>query len=556
MTVKNLLLINGFGSATSTINELLSDTLIDINIYLSYPLGVLTLAGWVRQELPDYNIQILDVHMDLHKAMSNINRVPMDVDGFIAQELNKVHFVPDYIGISMSFSNGHVACLKMIDICKERWQESKVITGGMHATTFASRIILDPNIDFIIRGPGDISFIELLKALEGHKSPENILGVVTGLNNIDNFGLRLENLDAIPPYPYDLIDMEYLVINESTSPVYEKGIRTGLVLISRGCPFSCSFCSASNVHGKKIFYKSVHRVLSEIEDLISNYKVNQLCIMDDLFGADKKYFYNLFAEVERRNLKVSLVIPGGLSLVLFNEAMIDVLVKYGLKAVNFPLESGSQYVQENILKKHIDLVKAAQLISYAKGKGLFVGVNIVIGLPGETQELVNETSQFIKKLPVDWTSLFVAYPYPGTRMTEILFERGELTNDKLIEIWESSAQGFKPRIFDTKEFSGKELSEEVYNLNIELNFFSNYNMRTKNYRNMLLKLHKIIERYPFHVVALACRSKCYYELGETQKATEDVASINKLIMSNIESEHMYLKYKDKIEEAICSEGGS
>jgi len=549
--MKNLLLINGFGSATSIINELLSNTLTDINIYLSYPLSVLTLAGWVRQEFPDYNIQILDVHMDLHKAISDVNRGPMDVEDFIIQELNKVHFVPDYIGVSMSFSNGHVACLKIIAACKEKWQKSKIIAGGMHATTFTSRIISEANIDFVVRGPGDISFIELLKALEGQKNPENIPGVVTGLNNINNFGFRLENLDDIPPYPYDLIDMAYLVEHESTSPVYEKGIRTGLILMSRGCPFSCTYCSASKIHGKKVFFKSIDRVLSEIEGLINNYKINQLCIIDDLFGVDKKYFYTFFAELERRQLKLSLVIPGGLSLVLFNEAMIDVLVKYGLEAVNFPLESGSQYVQDEIIKKHIDLKKAVQLITYAKEKGLFVGINIVIGSPGETQELMNETVEFIKKLPVDWTSFFVAYPYPGTRMTEILFERGELTEDKIIEIWESSAQGFKLRPFDTREFSGKKLSEAVYDLNIELNFFSNYNMRTKNYKNLLLKLHKIVDRYSFHVVALSCRAKCYHGLGETQKAIEDIASIYRLITSNVESKHMYLKYKNRIEEAIC-----
>jgi radical SAM superfamily enzyme YgiQ (UPF0313 family) len=375
--------------------------------------------------------------------------------------------------------------------------------------------------------------------------------VVTGINNITKFGARLENLNDIPRYPYDLIDMDYLVVHESTSPIYEKEIRTGLILISRGCPFSCTYCSASNVHGKKVFYKSIDRVLSEIEDLINNYKINQLCIIDDLFGADKKYFYNFFAEIERRQLKLSLVIPSGLSLVLFNEAMIDVLVKYGLKAVNFPLESGSQYVQDEIIKKHINLKKAVQLITYAKEKGLVVGINIVIGSPGETQELMNETCEFIKKLPVDWTSFFVAYPYPGTRMTEILFERGELTEDKIIEVWESSAQGFKLRPFDTREFSGIKLSEAVYDLNIELNFFSNYNMRTKNYKNMLLKLHKIVDRYPFHVVALSCRAKCYYGLGETQKAVEDIASIYRLITSNVESKHMYLKYKNRIEEAIC-----
>lgn len=70
LTSKKLLLINGFGSGVNIINELFTNPLTDINIYLSYPFGVLTLAGWVRQELPNYDMQILDLHMDFHKAIS------------------------------------------------------------------------------------------------------------------------------------------------------------------------------------------------------------------------------------------------------------------------------------------------------------------------------------------------------------------------------------------------------------------------------------------------------------------------------------------------------
>lgn len=548
--MKNLLLINGFGSGTRIINELLSNDSTDINIYFSYPIAVLTLAGWVRQELPDFNIQILDLQMDLHKIISDKHRDSLEIKDFINQELDKVDFTPDYIGVSMSFSNGHVGCLQMIKACKKKWSKSKIIAGGMHATTFTSRIIPAPNIDFVIRGPGDTSFIKLLKALEERKNPKAIPGVVTGSNNITKIGNRLECLDDIPPYPYDLIDMEYLVVHESTSPVYEKEKRTGLVLMSRGCYFSCAYCSANQVHGRKVFFKSINRVLSEIEYLIKTYKINQLCIIDDLFGADKKYFYDFFNEIKRRRLKFRLVIPAGLSLILFNEEMIDVLIKHGLKAVNFPLESGSQYVQREIIKKHIDLKKAVRLIKYTKKKGLFVGINIVIGSPGETKKLMDETFEFIKRLPVDWTSFFIAYPYPGTTMTDIFIKRGELTEDKLIEIWESSAQGFKGRPFDTKEISGKELSELVYDTNIKLNFFSSYNLRTKNYKNMLMKIHKIVNRYPFHVVALSCRARCYYQLGKTRKAEKDVKTIYHLIKSNNESRNMYKKYRDKIEEII------
>ncbi|GAH41267.1 unnamed protein product, partial [marine sediment metagenome] len=263
----------------------------------------------------------------------------------------------------------------------------------------------------------------------------------------------------------------------------------------------------------------------------------------DLFGANKKYFNDFFRLIKERKLDFRIVVPGGLNINVFNEDMIDVLIEHGLNAIYFPLESGSKYVQDNIIKKRVNLDKAIRLINHTKQKGIFTGINIVIGFPGETKELVYETYDFIKKLPVDWIAFFTAYPYPETEMTNIFLERGDITEDDLMETWECSTQSFKQRPFDTKEFFGEELSGMVYDFNIQLNFFSNYNLRTKNYSDMLIKLDKIINRYPFHVVALACRAKCYYELDRQQEAFDDVNDMMNLIKSNIESEKMFRRYK-------------
>lgn len=230
--------------------------------------------------------------------------------------------------------------------------------------------------------------------------------------------------------------------------------------------------------------------------------------------------------------------------------MIDALVERGLRAVYFPLESGSKYVQNNIIKKRVDLDKAVRLINYAKQKGLFTGINIVLGSPGETKEMIFETYGFIRKLPVDWIAFFAAYPYPETEMTNLLLKRGEVTEDDLIDIWDNSTQGFKQRPFDTEEISGQELTDLIYDFNIELNFFSNYNIRTKTFSGVLPKLAKIIQRYPFHIVALACRAKCYHELGEQDDSRKDVAKIIDLIRENSESIKLFKRYGGRIQETL------
>ena len=546
----NLLLINGFSTPTSVIDEILSGSASKSYVYLSYPLSVLTLAGWCRKELPDINIKIIDASMDLHKYMSTKETteagtcLPLTTrrQNFIKSLLNKIDFIPDVIGVSINFSNGHRSCLELCQCCKEKWSESKIIVGGVHATTFTHRIIENDYIDYVLKGVGDISFINFLQQfIEGnHPNIKTIQG------------MPMDSLDGIPPYPYDLIDMEYIIKNESTNPMQGPNTRTGIVLMSRGCPYGCIFCSADKVHGRKNILKNIDMVITEIEYLVNNFNINTIGIIDDLFGMNKEYFYDFFDKIKEKKLQLKFYIPGGLSINVFDEKMIDVLIEHGFNAVYFPLESGSAYVQNKIIKKRVNLDKAIRLISYAKQKGIFVGINIILGFPGETIELMQETYDFVKNLPIDWVSFFSAYPYPETEMTNILLGNGSITEDELINMWDTSTQGFNERCFDTKEISSKDLSTLIYDFNIELNFFNNYNIRTKNFHKMIPKLNRVIQRYPFHVVALACRSKCYHHMGHKEQSLKDIFTINELINNNEESINMFRRYKQRIEsEFLC-----
>lgn len=543
---KNILLINGFWTPSNIINEFLSNTESDSNIFLSFPLGVITIAGWCIQELSDFNIQIIDFMMELHKHLSNKEKKPTSFEEFVFHHLKKNNYNPDYIGISFSSSNGHRPNLELVRISKKLWPKCKIIVSGTHATTFAHVIIKDPNIDYIIRGTGDTVFPELIKCLSENNNPHHLSGVVSNIENITSFAPPLNDLNVIPKYPYHLLDMEYLIKNESTAPIKSADSRTAIIMTSRGCPFSCTYCAASQVHGKKVHFFDLDRIINEIKYLIETYHINQVNIIDDLFGADKSYFYEFFSKIDQQKLNFKLNIPAGLSINIYDEDMIDVLIDHGLDAVYFPLESGSKYVQKEVIKKKINFEKVKHLVSYTKSKNIFTGVNIILGFPGETKEMIKETYQFLKDLKMDWVAFFSAYPYPGTEMTDTLLQRGDITEDQLIKFWDTSTQGFKQRTFDTKEITGKELSDLIYDYNIKINFFENHNIKSSNYDHILPKLNKIIERFPFHIIALACRAQCYYKKGLEKLSYKDIAEISYLINHNKESKKLFDKYETLI----------
>lgn len=547
---KNILLIDGVPLALSITEEYLSGSRKDYMFFLSYPMSIMTIAGWCKQELTECNLNVLFPTLSLHKYLSNPNMVETTFEDFIVNELKKINDIPDYIGISFGCSTSHKANLVLVAMCKKIWPNVKIIVGGMHVTTFTHRIIENENIDFVIRGAGDVAFIELIKCLMDNKNPENVKGVVTGTHNLLALADKFQDLDLIPRNPYEMIDMEYLLTNDSWSPIGNaKGARTAVITTSRGCMFCCTYCSANLIHGKKVSFISVEKVIDEIKFMIDKYKINQIAILDDLFGANKNYFYQFFNKIKEENLKFRFLVGSSVSIKIYDENMIDTLIENGLDAVYFALESGSKYVQDVVIKKKVDLEKATRLLTYSRHtKKIYTGVNIVLGCPGETKEMMYETYEFLKNLPRDWINFSPAFPFPGTEITNTFLSRGDVTEDELIDFWDKSLSiPRSTRPFDTPEISGQELADLVYDFNIKLNFFYNYNFMIKDYNHILPKFDQIVERYPFHVVGFACRAKCYYELGLKDKCINDIKQIYSLITNDSEAKELF----DVYEKYIC-----
>jgi len=83
-----------------------------------------------------------------------------------------------------------------------------------------------------------------------------------------------------------------------------------------------------------------------------------------------------------------------------------------------------------------------------------------------------------------------------------------------------------------------------------LNFFANYTIRTGNYAGALLKLDKIIERYPFHIVALACRAHCYHQMGKHEDGSKDRTKIRALIKQNHDSQKLFNRYGNQLQALL------
>lgn len=211
-----------------------------------------------------------------------------------------------------------------------------------------------------------------------------------------------------------------------------------------------------------------------------------------------------------------------------------------MKMTALAIESGSAYTQKEIIKKNCNLEKAKKLVSYIKNKGVYVRCLFILGFPGETRGLMEETVAYAKSLNADWCVFSIASPLIGSEMYSQFLDMGCISDDP--SSWGKST--YSQRTFNTPEMTADELNEFAYRANLECNFLENPNFVEGNYEKALDLYRDITLKFPFHIVAWYCSMLCETALGRSTDARNTREKINNLLATNPVSIEMYQKYRD------------
>jgi len=545
----NVLLINSFCMPLNSLESLLiegADLYIPI---FSLPMGIMSLAAYARHKHPEYRCKIIDFNKELHIFCSNPSRNKITVQDFILSIMDRCYFEPDVVGVSVNFSTGHASSLLTANVSKQKWPNATTVFGGVHATNFSHQIIKSPSVDYVIRGSAEESFCQLLNVLLAHEQPAKIAGVVQSERDVQTICEPVHNLDELPMLAYDLVDLEYYFQHDSRALLRTKATRAIPYQFSRGCCFRCTFCASHTVHGRRVLLKSNEVVINELKFLKNRYQINTIVVEDDLFGIDKPSFYALCDQLEEHQINLKFTFPNALSVAVLDEPMIDRLVEMGMESAILAIESGSSYVQKHLIKKNCDLDKAIRLSRYFRKKGIPVMAYFILGFPRETVEFMQETVAFAKRMELDWAYFLRAYPLMGSEMCDELLRTGVLNEEKLIEIMNTA--DVSKRAYDTPEISAGDLEALAYDANIDINFFDNFNMLSGNYDRAIHKLSNVIRNYPFHIVALACRAKCYYEKGAFPSAQCDLEALDEKVRTHREATRLHALYGERINRLVA-----
>ncbi|UCG92199.1 MAG: cobalamin-dependent protein [candidate division WOR-3 bacterium] len=321
-------------------------------------------------------------------------------------------YQPRFVGISGT-SHTRFESFRLAMEAKNFNKEIVTIYGGVHAT-FTARDTLKniKEIDFVVRGEGEKTTVELLNCFRDSKKIENVRGISYRDNSevIENQPTeRIKSLDSLGMPAYHLLNMtKYYVPMEFVS-------KNGISLItSRGCLYKCSFCSASRMFNYEVTTRSAKNVVDEIEFLFKNYGFQGIKVFDSTLTIKRQHIDSLCDEIVRRDLDFPWECEIKVGTV--DRKLLEKMKHAGCYYVNFGIESASQKVL-NLMRKGMAIEQAEKLLELCNGVGMKTKVFFSFGHIGETMDDVEETFAFIDKHQHQITAVASGAGvriYPGT----------------------------------------------------------------------------------------------------------------------------------------------
>jgi len=386
------------------------------------------------------------------------------------------------------------------------------------------QIYRDTNcFDGLIYGEGEKPFLGLLNSSNKKQYLEESPACITKTNieSDDKYEYEfIDELDQIPIYDYDLIDLDDYRLNPTISayPGVDSSKPHITFMTSRGCPYHCVFCSAHSIHGRKMRFYSIERIREDLEYLHEKLNIKTVIFQDDHFMASKERVYEILEILNDFNL--TAFFPNSLALYALDRQMLEALKGVGVKLLVMAIESGSNRVLKEVMHKPLNDKVVERVMKDCREIGIDTDVNIIIGLPGETKQDIEDARRFLKTIYATWFRIYVAVPLVGSEMFDLCIKKGYLK--------EGFIDGdFKKAVIETEEFTAEYIQKIAYSLNLDLNFVENGEMRLGNYARAVKEFENTIKVKNDHAFAYYFAAKCYKELDESHKYKEYV---NKYIM--------------------------
>ena len=379
---------------------------VQMNRRLWYPIGICYVAASLLKA--GFDVEIIDVigenlsRKNFKKRLSDCHADSFGIGGLI-----------------MAFNNvGEIA--RMI---REIYPTSFIFAGNTVGSTIPEILLQNFPINATVIGEGEITTVNLVKAVENGGKLEDVKGIIFKNQNGEIIYTTpqppIENLDDLPYPTWDLVPMNN----------YFENIGRKVYPISsvRGCPYNCIFCCKTFI-GYKVRSRSPESVLKELIEVKKRFGIEAFTFFDDLFIYNKKRVMK-FCALKMESPVRDLEWDASARVDLIDEELCKALSKSRCIELGIGLESASQEVLD-FYRKRITVEQSQKAVDLCRQHGIsLLGASFMIGAPNETYDAVKASVDFCKKNGLRYEPHFVT-PYPQTALYDYALQKG-LIKDEL-----------------------------------------------------------------------------------------------------------------------------
>jgi len=339
-------------------------------------------------------------------------------------------FRPDVVGISANTIQIGAAWRDAALV--RELSDTAVVLGGPHPTVLPEESLLEPGVDFVVRGEGEGTWAELCAAIAGERRDgwPSAVSDIAGLSRGGKDGPHHnperppnKDLDALPLPAYHHLPMERYTNLQPTLDARQGP--SFPILTSRGCPYECSYCC--QIGPRRWRARSPESVLAEWRWLVREMGAQEIGVLDDSFNIDRKRVLRICDLLMEEGLShVPWIMINGMRANLVDEELLRRMRQAGCIRTAFGVESGNQRILDDVIGKHLTLDQVRTAFRAARAAGMETIGFFIIGLPGESEETIEDTIRFACELDPLVANFSMATPFPGTRMYQTVKREGRL----------------------------------------------------------------------------------------------------------------------------------
>ncbi|MBU1076026.1 MAG: B12-binding domain-containing radical SAM protein, partial [Spirochaetes bacterium] len=363
------------------------------------PLGLIYLAAYLEEN--NHTVKVIDADAGRHTVDDILNDVKS--------------FKPDLIGVTGTTPVFNSAKTLIQSIAKKF--DIPIIMGGVHLSVMPEDTMEKiPEIKVGVIGEGEETLLEIVRMYSKKKKNLNsIKGIVyREKGKIKRTPVRpAMDLNKLPMPDRELLDLDYYLFS-----VPGKGFeRTTLLATSRGCPYSCTFCSSKTIWGQCVRLRDVENVLDEIDHVVNKLNIKYINFSDDTFTLNRNRIIEICEGIKKRNLDFKWEAMSRAN--LLDEELLKLMKETGLTRLSIGIESGDPEILKR-MKKGIELDDIRKVYKLVNKLKIETRGSLMIGHPYETKKSVWNTFKFIRKLKgLLQVYINIATPFPGTEMYEM-----------------------------------------------------------------------------------------------------------------------------------------